>query len=111
VYCPRVRASRRTKLALTCDLLVAASDAKFGMPEVAAGRFAAGGALVRLPRRLPYGVAIEFALTAHPMDAPAAQHYSLVTTLAEPSRVIVVAMALAEGIGRNATLGVHKVPS
>src|SRR3954452_8854933 len=41
------------ELALTCDLLVAARGSKFGIPEVGVGLFAAGGALLRLPPRLP----------------------------------------------------------
>jgi enoyl-CoA hydratase len=94
------------ELALTCDLLVAASDAKLGIPEVKVGLFAAGGALIRLPQRLPYGVAMEHALTGDPMEAEVAYRYGLVTRLAEPGHAIEVAMELAERISRNAPLGV-----
>jgi enoyl-CoA hydratase/carnithine racemase len=51
------------EIALTCDLLIAARDARFGIPEARVGLFAAGGALFRLPQRIPYGVALEMALT------------------------------------------------
>ena len=57
------------EIALTCDLLVAAKGVKLGIPEVGVGLFAAGGALMRLPRLVPYGVAMEMALTGDPITA------------------------------------------
>src|SRR5207244_13187521 len=51
------------EIALACDLIVAAQGAKFGIPEVKRSLVAAGGALLRLPQRLPYGIAMELALT------------------------------------------------
>jgi enoyl-CoA hydratase len=94
------------ELALTCDLLVAAKGVKLGIPESGVGLFAAGGALLRLPRRLPYGVAMEMALTADPITAEQAHEYGLVTRLAEPGAAVDVAMELAERIARNAPLSV-----
>ncbi|MGH9005301.1 MAG: crotonase/enoyl-CoA hydratase family protein, partial [Acidimicrobiia bacterium] len=94
------------EIALTCDLLVAAKGAKLGIPEVGVGLFAAGGGLLRLPRRVPYGVAMEMALTADPITAEQAHTYGLVTRLAEPGRAVEVALELAERIARNAPLAV-----
>jgi enoyl-CoA hydratase len=94
------------EVALTCDLLVAADNVKLGIPEVGVGLFAAGGALLRLPRRLPYGVAMEMALTADPITAKQAHEYGLVTRLAEPGTAVAVALELAERIARNAPLSV-----
>ena len=94
------------EVALTCDLLVAATNVKLGIPEVGVGLFAAGGALLRLPRRVPYGVAMEMALTADPITAEQAHQYGLVTRLAEPGRAVEVALELAERIARNAPLSV-----
>ena len=51
------------ELVLSCDLVVAADDAKFGIPEVKRGLVAAAGGLIRLPRRIPPQVAMEYALT------------------------------------------------
>src|SRR4051794_14420266 len=51
------------EIALACDLIVAARGAKLGIPEVKRSLVAAGGALLRLPRRMPYGLAMELALT------------------------------------------------
>ena len=54
-------------MALACDLIVAAEDARFGIPEVKRGLFAAGGGLIRLPKRIPYHMAMELALTGDPV--------------------------------------------
>jgi enoyl-CoA hydratase len=94
------------EIALTCDLIVASRGAKLGIPEVGVGLLAAGGGLLRLPRRLPYGVALELALTGDPMTAEQAAGYGLVARLAEPGAAVEVAMELAERIARNAPLAV-----
>jgi len=94
------------EVALTCDLLVAARGAKLGIPETRVGLFAAGGALFRLPRRVPFGVAMEMALTADPIVAEAAYDFGLVTHLAEPGAAVAAALELAARIARNGPLGV-----
>ena len=92
--------------ALTCDLLVAAKDAKIGIREVKVGLFAAGGALLRLPRRLPYSVAMEMALTGQPITADEAKSYGLVSRVTENGATIDAALELAELIAENAPLAV-----
>ncbi|MDT5247453.1 MAG: enoyl-CoA hydratase, partial [Mycobacterium sp.] len=52
-----------TEIVLATDLVVAAKNAKFGIPEVKRGLVAAGGGLLRLPHRIPYQKALELALT------------------------------------------------
>ncbi|MBA3289000.1 MAG: crotonase/enoyl-CoA hydratase family protein [Acidimicrobiia bacterium] len=94
------------EVALACDLIVAAAGARLGIPEVSVGLFAAGGALGRLPRRVPYGVAMEMALTAEPITAEQAHGYGLVTRLAATGQAVTVARELAERIARNAPLAV-----
>jgi len=94
------------EVALSCDLLVAARGAKLGIPETGVGLFAAGGALFRLPRFLPYGVAMEMALTAQPILAEQAHEYGLVTRLCEPGKAVECALELAELISKNAPLAV-----
>jgi len=94
------------EVALTCDLLVAARGARLGIPEVSVGLFAAGGALLRLPRHLPYGVAMELALTAQPILAEQAHEYGLVTRLCEPGEAVERALDLADLISKNAPLAV-----
>jgi enoyl-CoA hydratase len=94
------------EVALCCDLLVAAQGAKIGIPEVGVGLLAAGGALMRLPRRLPYGVAMELALTADPITAEQAHEYGLITRVTEKGEALQTALELAERIARNAPLSV-----
>jgi len=94
------------EVALTCDLLVAAKDAKIGIREVKVGLFAAGGALLRLPRRLPYSVAMEMALTGQPITSDEAKSYGLVSRVTENGGTIDAALELAELIAENAPLAV-----
>ncbi|MEC7578902.1 MAG: crotonase/enoyl-CoA hydratase family protein [Actinomycetota bacterium] len=94
------------EVALTCDLLVAAKDAKIGIREVKVGLFAAGGALLRLPRRLPYSVAMEMALTGQPITSDEAKNYGLVSRVTDNGGTIDAALELAEQIAENAPLAV-----
>ena len=94
------------EIALTCDLIVAAKGVKLGIPEVNKGLFAAGGGLFRLPARVPYGVAMEMALTSDPILAEQAHQLGLVSRLAEPGKAAEVALELAERIAQNAPLAV-----
>src|SRR6266540_4320258 len=72
------------EVALSCDLVVAARGAKLGVPEVKRSLVAAGGALLRLPRRIPYHVAMELALTGDPITAERAAELGLVNRVADP---------------------------
>lgn len=92
------------EVALSCDLIVAARGAKLGIPEVKRSLVAAGGALLRLPRRIPYHAAMEMALTGDPIAAERAHELGLVNRLAEPSGAVDTALELAEAIAKNAPL-------
>jgi enoyl-CoA hydratase len=92
------------EIALACDLIVAASGARLGIPEVKRSLVAAGGALLRLPRRMPYHVAMELALTGDPIDAERAAALGLVNRVAEPGRAVDEALELAERIAANGPL-------
>jgi len=94
------------EIALACDLIVAARGAKLGIPEVKRSLVAAGGALLRLPRRMPYGLAMELALTGDPVDAERAQELGVVNRLAEPGAAVDAALELAASIARNGPLAV-----
>ena len=94
------------EIALACDLIVAAEDAKFGIPEVKRGLVAAAGGLVRLPRRIPPAVAMELALTGDPLTATDAHRLGLVNTLTTPGGALDGAKALAARIAANGPLGV-----
>jgi enoyl-CoA hydratase len=92
------------EMALACDLIVAAENANFGFPEVKWGLVAAEGGLVRLPKRIPYHVAVRILLTGDPLPASEAKEYGLVSTLAQPGGALDSAQELARHIGRNAPL-------
>jgi enoyl-CoA hydratase len=92
------------EVALACDLIVAARGARLGIPEVKRSLVAAGGALRRLPRRIPYGVAVELALTGDPIDAERGFELGLVNRLAEPGGAVEAALELAGAIAANGPL-------
>ncbi len=94
------------EVVLGCDMVVAASNAKLGIPEVTVGLFAGGGALGRLPRHLPESVAMRMALTGEPITGEQAHHYGLVVELTEPGGAVDAAVAIGERIAKNAPLGV-----
>jgi enoyl-CoA hydratase len=85
---------------------VAARDARFGIPEVKRGLVAAGGALIRLPRRIPYHLAMELALTGDPIGAERAADLGLVNRLTEPGGALEAARSLAATIVANGPLAV-----
>ena len=94
------------ELVLACDGVVAARDAQFGIPEVRRGLVAAGGAVIRLPRRIPYMVAMELALTGDLVGAERAAELGLVNRLTAPGEARAEALRLAERIAANAPLAV-----
>jgi enoyl-CoA hydratase/carnithine racemase len=92
------------EIALACDLIVAARGAKLGIPEVKRSLVAAAGALLRLPRRVPYGVAMELALTGDTITAERAYELGLVNRVTEQGQAIDAALELAAAIARNGPL-------
>lgn len=95
------------EIVLACDLVVAARDARFGIPEVKRGLVAASGALLRLPRRIPRQIALELALTGSLFAAEAAHRYGLVNQLTEPGGALDGALELARSIAANGPLAVR----
>src|SRR4051794_9141187 len=95
------------EIALACDLIVASTQARFGIPEVKRSLVAAAGGLFRLPQALPRNVALELAMTGDPIDAERAYALGMVNVLAEPGQAVAAALALAERITVNAPLAVQ----
>lgn len=95
-----------TELALATDLIVAARNSAFGIPEVKRGLVAAGGGLLRLPQRIPYQIAMELALTGDTLSAERAHELGLVNVLAEPGHALEAALELASRITANGPLAV-----
>ena len=96
------------EIALACDLIVAARDARFGIPEVKRGWWRPAAALLRLPRRIPYHVAMELALTGDPIGAERAAELGIVNRLAEPGGALDAALELAAAISKNAPLALDR---
>jgi enoyl-CoA hydratase len=92
------------EVALACDLIVAARGTRLGIPEVKRSLVAAGGGLLRLPRVLPRGVAMELALTGDPLLAERAYELGMINRLAEPGEALDTALTLAAEIAVNAPL-------
>jgi enoyl-CoA hydratase len=97
-----------TEIVLACDLIVAAENARFGIPEVKRGLVAAGGGLFRLGRKVPLNVAMECALSGDPLDAVSAHRHGMVNVLCAPGEALRAARVLADRINVNAPLAVRE---
>ncbi len=97
-----------TEIVLACDVVVASTQARFGIPEVKRSLVAAAGGLFRLPQRLPAGIAMELALTGDPISAERAHDFGMVNELCAPGEALDAALALAERITANAPLAVRE---
>ncbi len=94
------------EIALGCDLIVAAKGAKMGIPEAKRSLVAAAGALLRLPRRMPYHAVMELALSGDAWPAERFHELGVVNRLAEPGAALDEALELAEALSRNGPLAV-----
>ena len=92
------------EIALSCDLIVAAKGAKLGIPESKRSLVAAAGALLRLPKRMPYHAVMELALTGNLVPAERFHEFGVVNRLAEPGAALDAALELANEISRNGPL-------
>jgi enoyl-CoA hydratase len=95
------------EIALSCDLIIAATDARLGIAEVKRGLVAAAGALIRLPKRIPYHAAMELALTGEFIDGKRAYELGLINRATEPGNALQTALELADAIARNAPLALQ----
>lgn len=96
------------EIVLACDLVVAAEEAAFGLPEVTRGLIAAAGGLYRLPRALPRQLALELILTADTLPAAEAHRHGWVNRVVPADQVVAEALALAGRITRNAPVAVRE---
>lgn len=93
------------EIALSCDMIVANRNAKFGIPEVKRGLAAAAGGLIRLPRQMPYRVAMEYALTGEFFGAERAYELGIINRVTD-GPALEGALELAKAIGANGPLAV-----
>ena len=95
------------ELVLACDIVVAAEDAAFGLPEVKRGLVAAAGGVMRLPRRIPLNIAMEVAITGEPFSAQRAAELGLVNRVVRSGEALGAARDLAITVASNAPLAVR----
>jgi enoyl-CoA hydratase len=96
------------EIALACDLIVASSAARFGLPEVKRSLVAGAGGMFRLPRALPPKIAMEIILTGDPISAARAYEFGLVNEVVEEGEALNAAIAMAERICANAPIAVRE---
>ena len=89
------------------DIRVASEHATFGVLEPARGLFAGGGTTVRLPRQLPFALAMEFLLCADQVDAGRAFDMGLVNKVVPEEDLLDEAFAYAARITKNAPLAIQ----
>ena len=95
------------EIALACDVMVAAENAEFFLPEMQRGVLPDAGAIQRLPRLLPYNVAMELFLTGRRMGAEEAKHWGLVHDVVPRDQLMGRARALADEIAEGAPLALQ----
>ena len=94
------------ELAISCDMIVSAGNAKFGIPEVKRGLVAGAGGLLKLPRQIPRRVAMELALTGDTIDAQRAYDLGLINRVVEAGTALAAARELADKIAANGPMAV-----
>lgn len=94
------------EIALAADVIIAVEHAHFALPEMARGFVPDAGAVQRLPRRVPYNVAVEMLLTGRRMTAVEAHRWGLVHEIVEPAQLMDAARKLALDIAEGAPLAV-----
>ena len=95
------------ELAISCDVIIMAEDAHFALPEMQRGLLADAGAMQRLPRRIPYNVAVEMLLTGRRMDPDEALRWGLVHKVVPQDKLMDEARALAATIAEGAPLALQ----
>jgi enoyl-CoA hydratase len=94
------------ELAIACDLIVAADNARFGIPEVKVGLIAAAGGLLRTSRQIPRRIAMELALTGEFISAQRAYDLGLINRVVGAGSALEAALTLARTIAANGPLAV-----
>ena len=97
------------ELALACDLIVAAEHALFYLPEAGWGIVPSAGGVQRLPRRLPYAVAMEMMLTGRRMGAPEAAQHGLVNRVVPLAKLLETSREMAGQIAEKAPLSIMAI--
>jgi enoyl-CoA hydratase/carnithine racemase len=95
------------ELALASDIVIAASDSKFGQLEVARGILPFGGGTIRLPKVAGHAKAMQYLLTGETFSAQDALQMGMINEVVAPGEEIVRAMEFAQKIAEQAPLAVQ----
>ncbi|MHA7601441.1 enoyl-CoA hydratase/isomerase family protein [Alicycliphilus sp. T452] len=95
------------EIALACDMRIASSSARFGLPEIKVGVLAGGGGCTRLPRTIPVALAAEMILTGEPIGATRALEAGLISQITEPDALIPRALEIAAAVASRAPKSVR----
>jgi len=96
------------EVAMACDMIVAATNARFGLPEVKRGLVATSGAIFRASRVLPLNVAKQVMLTGTELSPAEGYRHGMVNELCEPGKALETALALAAEITANSPVSVQQ---
>lgn len=97
------------EIALACDLLVAAESATFALPEIRLGLVPSQGGIVRLPRRLPHGIAAEMLLTGRRYTATQLAPYGIFARVVPDGHALNEALQIACHIADQAPLSTQAI--
>ena len=97
------------ELSMVCDIRIAADNAKLGLPEVRQSLIPGAGGTQRLPRLIPFGLALEMLITGDVIGAEEAYRVGLVNKVVPLEQLMSTAYALAEKINENGPLAVRTV--
>ena len=95
------------EMCLACDLIIAASDAYFQLPELVRGLLPDAGGIQRLPRQLPPKVAAELMMTGRRLGAEEAARWGLVHAVVPADELLAQAMAIAQTVAKSAPLALQ----
>ena len=98
-----------TEILQGTDIRVAAESAQFGVTEVQRSLFPMAGSTVRLPRQIPYTVAVEMLVTGEPISATRAAGLGLVGRVVPDGQALAEAQGIAERIAANGPLAVKAI--
>lgn len=96
------------ELSLACDMIVAADNTIFGLPEPKRGLVAGAGGMFRLPRAIPRAIALEMLTTGASIDAHRAYALGLVNRVVDEAARVKEAIAIAEQVAANAPSSVRE---
>lgn len=95
------------ELALRCDMIVAADHAQLGLPEARRGLLADAGGVLKLPRRIPYHLAMGMLLTGRLLSAQEAHQYGLVNQVVPQAELAATAQSWADAVLECAPLALQ----